>query len=413
MESFNRDVAKFGGYARDNTREKIARMSKEGYRQLKANKLSLAKELFREILTIDENNNYALVGLGDCERKLCNFEEAVPLYRQCLDVYPNNNYALFGLADCYRSMGKYKEGAEVWEEYLKYDADNITVLTRVADTYRKLRDYNKSKGFYLRVLDLDKANSYALIGLGHLNYDFHNYDDALKYWTDMLNLQGENVDIRVLTSIGNCYRKMKRFEEGYRYFERAIDMEANNFYALFGIADCLRGMNRSKDAIKYWEMILKRDAANKSILTRVGDAYRKVSMYNEAEEYYSRALDVEFDTYAAMGLAFICKEKGNYKEAIERFERLTHTDSENYRPYLELAACYVESGQKAEAIKALESFQRLGLYNESVTQMLSSLRREGGERETVEKQDVPYIPHADGTLSYHSNIPIEGDWNSL
>lgn len=419
MDNFNRGSDR--GF--DAEREKIARMSKEGYRQLKANKLSFAKELFREILTIDDRNNYALVGLGDCERKLCNFEEAVPLYQKCLDEYPDNNYALFGLADCYRSMGRYKEGAEVWERYLKYDTNNITVLTRVADTYRKLRDYNKSKGFYLRVLALDPNNSYALIGLGHLNYDYHYYDEALKYWTDMLKQQGENVDIRVLTSIGNCYRKVRNFAEGYKYFERAIKMEGNNFYALFGIADCLRGLGRSDEAIKYWETILKRDTNNKTILTRVGDAYRKIGDFDAARDYYNRALDVEFDTYAAMGLAFICKESGNYKEAMERFEHLTQTDAENYRPYLELATCYVEKGQKAEAIKVLESFGKQGIFNENITQMLSSLREGGrGEYPHIVRTEVSPAAREEHTsfgAGYGAAkegkgaIPVEGDWNSL
>lgn len=435
MDNFNRPNSRDYGY--DAQREKIARMSKEGYRQLKANKLSFAKELFSQILTIDDKNNYALVGLGDCERKLCNFEEAVPLYLRCLDVYPDNNYALFGLADCYRSMGKYKEGAEVWERYLKYDTNNITVLTRVADTYRKLRDYNKSKSFYMRVLDLDPNNSYALIGLGHLNYDYHYYDEALKYWVSMLKLQGDNVDIRVLTSIGNCYRKIRDFGEGYKYFQKAISMEANNFYALFGIADCLRGLGRSDEAIKYWETILRRDSNNKTILTRVGDAYRKKGDLASAEEYYNRALDVEFDTYAAMGLAFICKDKGNYEEAIKRFEHLTQTDAENYRPYVELSNCYIDRGQKAEAIKTLEAFSKQGTFNETVMQMLSSLR-DGGRgvvpvpytagyiaqkaaasdktfvRDVSGAQSAPQVSSGGGEGDdAFSKIPVEGDWNSL
>ena len=354
--------------------QQISELSKKGYQLLKENDIENAEAAFREILTIEDNNNYALVGLGDSARKQNNFKAAIDHYSKCLAFHPGNNYALFGLADCYKALNQYHRAIEIWEQYLVHDDRNITVLTRVADAYRKIRDFRKSKQIYLRVLDMEENNAYALIGLGHLHYDFKEYRDALYYWTRMLDLTDIQVDIRVLTSIGNCHRKLKTFDKGVPYFERALAMDPKNFYALFGLADCYRGMNQQYRSVEYWNKILDLDPNNKVILTRAGDAYRNTGDYELAQEYYNKALNIEFDIYAVLGLALISKGQGRYEEAISSLTRLKQADPKNYRLYIDLADCYMKLDQKQSAIDILHEFQRLGIKSQAINEMLEKIQ---------------------------------------
>jgi tetratricopeptide (TPR) repeat protein len=353
----------------------IAELSKKGYQYLKENRVEEAEECFARILERDRENNYALVGLGDAARKRGAFREAVDHYKKCLVYHPGNNYALFGLADCYKALNQYQKAIEIWEQYLLHDNRNITVLTRVADAYRKVRDFRKSKAIYLRVLEMEADNPYALIGLGHLHYDFKEYKDALGYWQRMVELQGEDVDIRVLTSIGNCYRKLKQFDQGIPYFEKALGKEPDNFYALFGLADCYRGSGTPDKSLDYWNRILKKDPKNKVILTRAGDAYRSMEDWEQAADYYERALNIEFDVYAVLGLAVIARMQGKNQDAIVSLRRLIQNDPKNYRLYLELSQCYVATGDRQKALEALSDFQRLGIRNIYVQDAVARLQR--------------------------------------
>ncbi len=52
------------------------------------------------------------------------------------------------------------------------------------------------------------------------------------------------------------------------------------------------------------------------VLTRVGDAYRYLNDYENSQIYYKKALDVDFDMFAILGLALIQKEQGKYEEAL-------------------------------------------------------------------------------------------------
>jgi len=358
----------------DELNEKISELSKMGYQYLKEGETEKAKGQFNEILQLEENNNYALVGLGDAERKSNNFDAAIFFYEKCLNYHPSNNYALFGLADCYKAMNKYTKAIEIWEKYLRQDDRNITVLTRVADAYRKIHIFKRSKDIYLRVLEMEDTNPYALIGLGHLHYDYKEYKDALHYWTKMYELDKDSCDIRVLTSIGNCHRKLKTYSDGVFYFEKALERDPHNFYALFGMADCYRGMNQQFRSIEYWNKILEMDPNNKVILTRIGDAYRNTGDYQQAEKCYTEALNIDFDVYAALGLALIRKGEGRYEEAAERLQDLIRNDRKNYRLYIDLADCYCRIGRKQDAIKLLEGYLTFGLKSPAILDALNKIK---------------------------------------
>ncbi|MBT3273915.1 MAG: tetratricopeptide repeat protein [Spirochaetales bacterium] len=353
----------------------ISDLSKRGYQLLKENYIDEAVECFVQIIEVDEANNYALVGLGDAARKKRDFRKAVTYYQECLDHHPGNNYALFGLADCYKALNQYKQAIEIWEQYLKHDDGNVTVLTRVADAYRKVKDFRRSKEIYQRALKAEEDNAYALIGLGHLHYDFREYDQALLYWGKMFEFNENNVDIRVLTSIGNCHRKLKTFHDGLGFFQMALDLEPHNFYALFGMADCYRGLNDQPNSLIYWNKILSRDPNNKVILTRAGETYRNMAQYDEAEEHYKAALNIEFDEYAILGLALISKMRGNYRDAIVSLKGLLKNDAKNHRLYTEIAECHLKLKERNQAIEILNEFQQLGIRNSYVSEMLSGLSR--------------------------------------
>lgn len=353
----------------------LSELSIRGYQYIKENKIDEAIECFMKILEKDNANNYALVGLGDSYRKKGDFKKAMECYKTCLSHHPTNNYALFGLADCFKGLRQFNKAIDIWEQYLEHDSTNITVLTRVADAYRKVRDFRRSRSVYLKVLESEQDNPYALIGLGHLHYDFKDFREALHYWTRMVEIRPDEVDIRVLTSIGNCYRKLKVFEAGIPFFDKALLKEPNNFYALFGMADCYRGIGKQDMSLIYWNRILDLDPKNKVILTRAGDACRSMGEFDDAASYYHRALDLEFDFYAVLGLAIIARIQGRYDEAITSLRRLIQNDPKNHRFYLELAQCQLSSGDKFGAVETLQEFQKLGIRNSSIHDAMTRLQR--------------------------------------
>lgn len=354
----------------------IADLSREGYKLLRERRLSEAEQKFSRILEEQPENSYALVGMGDAARKRKDARRAITYYRRCLETEPANGFALFGLADAYRSQRNYADAVEIWERYLNHDDTNVTVLTRVADGYRKLHDKARSRELYLRVMEIEPDNPYALIGLGHLHYDHGEYEQALECWIRMMTISGARVDIRVLTSIGNCYRKLKQFGEGVPYFEHALEMEPDNFYALFGLADCHRGMHDAERSLEYWQQILRNDPDNRVILTRAADAYRSLGELDRAVACYEHALTVGDDLFARLGLAIVERLRGEPYEAISALEELTANNPHNGRVAVELAQTYDHTDDRDSAIATLERFVEVDPDNGYVNGLLERFRSE-------------------------------------
>jgi tetratricopeptide (TPR) repeat protein len=351
----------------------VAALSHQGYHLLRENKVAEAEAMFRQVLDREPHNSYALVGLGDAARKRGDYAGAVSFYEQCLADDTDNMYALFGLADSRKALRQYKRAIEAWERYLTHDDQNVTVLTRVADVYRKTKAHDRSRELYLKVLGIEPDNPYALIGLGHLHYDFREYEEALRYWMRMHEIDGDKVDIRVLTSIGNCYRKLKRFSDGIPYFEAALSRETDNFYALFGLADCYRGLNQPETSLDYWNRILAHDPANKVILTRAGDAHRVMGELDRAEECYRAALEIDFDVYALLGLALISRRRGENDSAITSLTALVEREPRNHRVYQELAQAYLAANQPSEALRVLREFRKTGMHNAYIDELIAGI----------------------------------------
>ena len=309
------------------------------------------------------------------ERKRHNYRNALKYYSACLECNPNNNYAYFGIADCYKSLNQLPDAIQAWEHYIAKDPQNISVLSRIADAYRKLKNFPKSKYYYLNVLEVEEDNAYALIGLGHLHFDFKEYESALMYWEKVYKKNPGSVDIRILTSIGNCHRKLKTFQDGLIYFKLALELEPSNFFALFGMADCYRGLQDYGNSLIYWLKILQNDPTNKVILTRAGDAYRVLGELQKAENMYNQALAIEFDAYAVLGLSLIFKAKGQYDKAILKIRSLIKQDKKNHRLYIEIAKCYLDQGDIEKALITLQEYQDLGIYNIYVSDFIEKIKR--------------------------------------
>ena len=106
-----------------------------------------------------------------------------------------------------------------------------------------------------------------------------------------------------------------------------------------------------------------------------GQETRTGSGVRACRRLLQKALNIEFDVYAILGLALINKMRGKYSEAIESLVALMKNDPKNYRLYTEIAECHIRLGQKDKAVAVLQDFQKLGIRNTFVSELLDSIRQ--------------------------------------
>ena len=361
-------------------KKNIPELSKSAYNLIKFHRYDEAERVFNQILDMDETNIYALVGIGDVKRYRKDFSSAIKYYENALLVDPANKFALIGLADSYRGLKKYNEAIKIWEKFLSFSENefDVSVLSRLGDTYRKMGNYAKALEYYLKAYTLDNSNPYILSGLGFTYFEKGDYETSLYYWEILYSLKKDDLhhnDIKILTNLGNCYRKLRRFNDAFKYFYKALKMEENNFYALYGIADCYRGLKEYGKAITYWKRILERDPENKKILTRVGDSYRNLGDYNMARKYYQKAIEKDFDYYALLGLAIVNIKENNILAAIENLNQLKSLSGLNHKIALLLAECYVDLNDYESALNILKDAVNNGISDKEIRDKIKLIKR--------------------------------------
>ena len=65
-------------------------------------------------------------------------------------------------------------------------------------------------------------------------------------------------------------------------------------------------------------------------------------------------MDIDFDYYAALGIAIIEKERGNFDDAIDMLTKIFIIEKNNSRLLIELAECHRLNDNKDQAVKLVK-----------------------------------------------------------
>lgn len=114
----------------------------------------------------------------------------------------------------------------------------------------------------------------ALTELGNISFDSSRWQDAIGYYTRVLNETPHNPDVR--TDMGISYYYSGDADRALREFDQALKDDPRHVQTLFNVGVVkLNGKNDAKGAIAAWESLLKIDPAYK-------DRAKVESMLSEA-----------------------------------------------------------------------------------------------------------------------------------
>ena len=292
----------------------VVSLGKIAHKLRREGKLREAEETYIQMLRIDSDNVYALVGLGDLKRGARCFEEAADYYKGCLEIEKNNWHALAGLGDAYRGLGDLNKALEAWYRCLSLRPDDHRTMTRVADGLRKKGELENSKKYYFMALEKYPFDPYALMGLGQIALEAGDDDEALDFFERVIEISGNPAIV---------------------LYERAIKFDPGNSHAWHGKADCLRGMKKYPSAIEAWEIALEHGMDQRVGLTRIGDSYISLNELDLAEASYRKAITMGYDKYAYLGISKVHARKDHPRKALEVLSMLRHRESKDPRIFEE------------------------------------------------------------------------------
>lgn len=287
-----------------------------------------ADRAFRSALVVDSENAEYHINLGDA-----NFFQGIPSlaiieYKKALKHDTASLEVFYHWAEACLEMRDYNCAIEKLKVVLSRDSTHANAWMRAGGIYFKAalssrnREDRKARfietiGSYKKYLELSgtkpdssQVRTYFELAMSYVN--IFGFEDAVKYFEDVLNIPYEPRDIyfnygKSLWGIKDYPRSGEALLEHIEWEKKQDEdytskISRSELYRLLGDSYYYRKPEQDfASATKYYKMSLKEDPDQKRIVYNVAVAYHSLKSYSQAVEYYELRFAMGIDsTYAAI-----------------------------------------------------------------------------------------------------------------
>ena len=217
----------------------------KGIRHVKAGRLRLAEDVYKNILKKDKNNIDALRLFGLLAFKLKKYDIAEQLFIKVLKLNPSFALAWDNLAKLYRIQNKLSKSIPAFKNLIKLDPNNFEALVSLGTVYIKLSKYKDGIDLYKKALVINPENARVHLSMGHALKTLGNredceraYQNAIKnyslsgeaYWS-LANLKTYQFDSNEIIAMENAIKNNMHQDELIQiYFALGKAYETNKNY---------------------------------------------------------------------------------------------------------------------------------------------------------------------------------------
>lgn len=245
----------------------------------------------------------------------------------------------------------------------------------------ELRQFDLAKQSFQKVLESQPNDVVALENTLKIAFNYRRWEEAIQYGKRLITLnQGNKVNYMV----GKSYYELEDYGQGFRYLELAMTEDPKNIEIPTMFARGLLDMSNFKAAARYYQEALKIDSNNNGLLNELAMTFAAMNDDKTAVTYYEKAMEKGYrvdnnfienlsNSYIAAGMpdkgmSMLLKllEKrpgdidllnnvadnyyklGNYKEAINYWDKVLYLDREEARALYMIGMCYIKMGDKSK-----------------------------------------------------------------
>ncbi|MBW2547752.1 MAG: tetratricopeptide repeat protein, partial [Deltaproteobacteria bacterium] len=270
------------------------------------------------------------------EHRLGCTEDAIEVFNKLLSDHDSEHAeTIQALQGIYASLERWPELFASFEKELSIalgDSQQAEVFARMAKlSSNRLRDPEKAIGMWQRVLDLRGEDPEALNALGDIYASQGNWRDLV----DVLEREATVVDhdtfrVQVYSDLARVWHeKLGRERNAIENWERVLDIDPGNTYALFSIAEIQREGGQSRERAGTLHRIIDvgaatlEDADLVTVYMQLGHIYgNEIDQPGDAIEAYRNVLTVDPAFFEALdSLELIHREQDEWEHAIDVMEQ--------------------------------------------------------------------------------------------
>ncbi len=182
-----------------------------------------ALECFDFAVTIDENDELALLHKAHSLYQLKRWQEAKDNYMLLLDSWLDKWQIYFFIADCFENLEQVGEALEYYFKSEKEMPNHYETLTGIAYCYLALEEYQNALIYLEKAIKVDSELPDAWSYMGEVLMELEMYKEALIAFDKAVSIDATQSE--VLFSMATIYVEWDNFEMAKKYYELAYRID--------------------------------------------------------------------------------------------------------------------------------------------------------------------------------------------
>ncbi len=261
-------------------------------------------------------------------------DKAIKHYRAALEADPGAAYVNEELTDLYMQSGRLRDAVTTAEDLLKQDPDNLDARRMLGRIYTRLIGDQQQ----------NRVNDEML-------------KKAIDQYQKVTAKDAGDTDSWLM--LGKLYKVAQDTANSEKAYKKALELDADNEFALSGLAQLYSDLGDSKSALEMWRKLTDKDP-RPPVLRELARAYEGDHDYKAAAETLQRALamvprDPEMKTALAEDLLM----SEQVDEALKLYGQLAEAQPGDASLQLRLSQIYRQKHDFAQARAAGERARQL------------------------------------------------------
>lgn len=274
---------------------------------------------FREAVRLQPNNfeilnNLALMLIGRRQ-----FDEARPLLEQIVQMVPNFAAGHLSLSALYFEQGELDKALAAAQSAMQLDPHQAAAYAQLGAVLLKMDRHKEAIAPLQAALRIAPRQVQALEHLGLAFKGEGRLEEAENHLRGAAQLDPNNT--RVLGNLTGILSDRRNWEELIAVASQAVQMGLVSHDLLHNLGVAYSKLKRPQEASTVLEQAIQLRPSAASCVT-LGWAYMADSQFEQARASFSRALELEADSPAALaGLAAAYRDLGLVPEALDTYRR--------------------------------------------------------------------------------------------
>ena len=306
-----------------------------GVIELNTGNLNKARQYFGRALEVDPNYATAIDNLGTVDYLQGNYDLAQKRFLKAISLNPNSSTAYFHLAQIYdkkscyskaldaldhslrikgnssvaynlrgeilKKQGNETASIEAFKKSIALKPENIKPYINLSRIYERRFDNELAIANLKSALAVNPAQYSVKLKVGELSLIKGDYNEALKYYSSLLGVEGYNAD--ALKGMANAYfaqvrdtasksatANKKELQTAYENIEKALQANPNDLDLYLAKLKMAKLTNQEKATQETLEKIVNAPVRGLNDLLAKGDAYYAMNKYQDAKKTFEKSI---------------------------------------------------------------------------------------------------------------------------